>query len=1053
MSFASTVGICEGCISALGKVALLELESGEEASSSHSLLGDFGDFELLEIIGSGAMGVVYKAKQRSLKRHVALKMIRRSDTESPDVAHRFQVEAEAAATLHHPNIVPIYEVGEAEGEFFYAMQWIDGENLAQVLEQRSLAERESAALVAAIARAMHYAHQCGVLHRDLKPGNILIDQTGKPYVSDFGLARFLDQDSSLTLTSAALGSPAYMAPEQASGEGRTLTTAVDVYGLGAILYHLLTGRPPFAAASMVEMIRKVSESDPVRPSTVTTTRISADLETICLRCLEKTPGHRYASAEALAEDLERWQAGEPIRARPSTGLERLTKWVRRKPAIASLAVALLVAVITGLVGVSWQSHIATIKAREADARHYASTAALVDAAFKRQDYRDAHTRLLEMQPTSGRRDLRGIEWALLSRMGASDALATIGTMAQAEHELKHEAQLWFTSEDQIVVMGGTVKDSCLRQFDRSTRQATDILPSNAAMWFRASYAPGARLALGTVREGEDIVPQLIAVDQPDQIRRLPLPKNRLATRWLHLCETGDRAVIVLRTLRDAEPEMHYYRLWSLTDEPRLMNFEIPSPYAGYYGHRETLFSKSGTWLAAGEPEGTVRVWKVDALAPNQTRPAIESLDNEKHRTTALSFSQDERLFACARGRGEVEVWEMATCRRLHKIPDTPNALREPRFVSKVAFSPNGDQLAVCRGQAVQLWKLSPGVANATPIELFGHRGTVTGITYTPDGKEIVTTGSDGEIKVFPAVAADPHKRQIGARFPAARWECGSFSSDGRRYVFVDDQGVVSLVDVTTLSVVARLEELGNAHTQAMFLHGLNRIAVGTEEGFVKIIDAGTLELTHPPIQAVEDGKPIVPWRYLDRHDLLVLSGFGRIGVLIDARSWQKIETDAPLRHSTFWAVSHDQRFAFNAQDDLSLGVYPIDRTGAFLFATHAKQQTAATAGPLVDGRSLAIAYTEKGSAFWDVTNPNKPAQIRLGVRMEFAAEFSPDGKRLATYADGVTLWDVETALPMLRLPTSGAVSRIRFSPSGNALAVGCGGKLVNRYWVHLWRAE
>jgi serine/threonine protein kinase/Tfp pilus assembly protein PilF len=342
-------GVCSVCLFRTG-LASLENENDEPFEPTIArMLKDFGDYELLEEIGRGGQGVVYRARQKSLNRIVALKVIGLAHWATEAHVKRFRMEAEAAAHLDDPRIVPIYEIGERDGACYFSMKFIEGDQLDKIIGSELMPVRKAAELTAKLARTLDYAHQHGVLHRDVKPGNILIDAKGEPHLTDFGLARLVETESTVTRTLEVLGTPSYMAPEQAAGNNTQLTSATDVYGLGAVLYQLLTGHPPFAGATTYETVRMVLETQP-RPPRLCNHKVDRDLETICLKCLEKEPARRYASAQALAEDIERFLRNEPIRSRRSSQLEHAWRWCKRKPVVASLIAALTIVVAIGLAG-------------------------------------------------------------------------------------------------------------------------------------------------------------------------------------------------------------------------------------------------------------------------------------------------------------------------------------------------------------------------------------------------------------------------------------------------------------------------------------------------------------------------------------------------------------------------------------------------------------------------------------------------------------------------------------------------------------------------------
>src|SRR6266581_7505953 len=369
-------GLCTGCVleAAIGvsadvvagvgdpgRAADVRGENANAASKNKKsaraaeLLGELGDYELLEEIGRGGQGVVFRARQKSLNRIVALKVISLGQWASKAHLKRFRLEAEAAASLDHPCIVPIYEVGERDGSCYFSMKFVEGGQLDDVPKRQPMPIRRAVELIAKVARTVHYAHEHGILHRDIKPGNILRDAEAEPHLTDFGLARLVESESSVTQTLDVLGTPSYMAPEQAVGNNAAISSVTDVYGIGAVLYQLLTGQPPFAGGATYETIKLLLDTEPKKPRLLNP-KIDRDLSTICLKCLEKDPKRRYPSALDLAEDLERWLKHEPIVARHTGVFTRGRKWVRRNPTSA-LLVACLVALAAAAGWIVWKSEL------------------------------------------------------------------------------------------------------------------------------------------------------------------------------------------------------------------------------------------------------------------------------------------------------------------------------------------------------------------------------------------------------------------------------------------------------------------------------------------------------------------------------------------------------------------------------------------------------------------------------------------------------------------------------------------------------------------------
>jgi eukaryotic-like serine/threonine-protein kinase len=455
----------------------------------------FGDYEVLEEIARGGMGVVYKARQISLNRIVALKMILSGQLSAEQDLQRFLAEAEAAANLDHPGIVPIFEVGEYNGQHYFSMGFVDGTSLAEKIQDGPLPAEIAVQFVKRVAEAMAFAHQHGVIHRDLKPGNVLVGRDGQPRVADFGLAKRVEHDSGLTTSGQILGTPSYMPPEQASGNPDQVGERSDVYAMGAILYALLTGRPPFQAANPLDTIMQVTMQDPVSPRQLNQ-QISRDLETICLKCLEKDPARRYPSAQALADELQCVMNGEPIKARPVGKIGRGLRWCRRNPSLAAALLATVVSLLAGSIVstfFAYQSYQREQRARESERRAfhnlYAANLNLAQAAWNDANVHRVMELLEFFRPTSlDQEDLRGWEWYYMWRLCHADYQTLQG----------HTGVVFSLAYSSDGSMLATATDDTIRLWDVKSRRLLRTLHGHRDMVTFVTFHPdGKRIASGS----------------------------------------------------------------------------------------------------------------------------------------------------------------------------------------------------------------------------------------------------------------------------------------------------------------------------------------------------------------------------------------------------------------------------------------------------------------------------------------------------------------------------------------------------------------------------
>ncbi len=1072
-------------------------------------------YEILGVLGRGGMGVVYKARQQGLDRLVALKMILAGTHAGPHDLARFRREAEAVARLRHPNIVQVYDIGEANGNPYITLEYLDGGSLAQLTRGDPQPLPAAVRLVETLARAVHFAHEQGIIHRDLKPSNILLQggerdkgegtrEKGEgeraeapapgssapfglslspspfpllpfasPKIADFGLAKRLDEPSSRTQSGEVLGTPSYMAPEQA-GKAAAVGRATDVYALGAILYELLTGRPPFKGATPLDTVLLLLHEELVRPRSLRPD-LPRDLETICLKCLAKDAGKRYASAQALADDLHHFRRGRPIQARPVPRYERAWKWARHRPLAAGLLAGMLLVGLLGFAGVTWQwqeakaardtalaekqekeqqrldaeqARTAAENARrqEADQRSralaslYVSRIAQGQLQWQLNDQAAARQSLAKCRPPEGQEDWRGWEWYFLRGLfrtelfnwthtaGGPSGCATFGGQGS-----------WVASVIGAEPEGETVRPGEVRVWDARSGAQLHAGDGPGTLHRVAARPDGRLLALGTTdgvilfrdaRSGRELRRRAAHQDAVAGLTFSPDGHRLASAGW-------DQAV----------------RLWD-GDTGDLL-FEL----RGHAGRVQGVaFHPGGRYLATGSWDTTVKIWDT------RDRKEVRTLEGHKSPVHCVVYSPDGRHLASAASNGNLKVWEVESGRTVQSLTGRSGA------VLSAAFSPDGRYLAYGGSDStVRIWDVESGVERAT---YRGHQGPVESLDFSPDGQRLVSCSAAlGEVKVWDLTR---HPQYATFARTERDVEAIAFSADRERLLSVSRGGNLQSWDAATgvLLDERRLPLPGDVASPAVpadFAPDGRRLAALCREDVraVKVWDtatgAGALTLAgHTlPVHCVRfssDGKLLATggcdprreraphevrvWDAATGEPLLSVSGHGFIFTLAFSPDARWLAWGGPEGQLTLL--------------DRETGQPVVEKS------SHVGDVTAIAFSP--DGRLLTTAGFEdrmvklwkwgprRGQAdpFW------RPVQTLPAPRLLGDLAFSPDGRRLAAVSrDLVKIWSVEMGQEVLTL--RGAPKRywdpafnprVRFSPDGRLLA--------GTNWdesISLWEAE